>query len=73
MITAVKLLVGYMGVRGLNQRELAAVLGADQAQISKWISGKHNPCRAWQFRIAELLGDVDKPKIGKMERLSHIK
>lgn len=71
MIPAVKVMVGYMKVAGLTQKELAVVLGADAAQVSKWVTGKHNPCRAWQMRIANVLGEIPKPSVGKMERLKH--
>jgi transcriptional regulator with XRE-family HTH domain len=71
MQASVKLILAYMKLNGLSQRDLCVVLGTDEAQLSKWINGKHNPCRAWQMRIGEMLGNIEKPKVGKMVRQGH--
>jgi len=68
---AVKVMQGYMKMMGLTQEELATLLGTSPPQISKWINGRHNPCRAWQYRIASVCADVKKPAIPPMKRLSH--
>lgn len=71
MLAVVKLMVGYMRMNNLNQQELATVVGADPAQVSRWLTGRHTPCRAWQMRIAHVLGEVEHPKVGKLRRLRH--
>jgi transcriptional regulator with XRE-family HTH domain len=68
MTAAVRLIMGYMTLKNKSQREVAYLIGTDEAQLSKWLSGKHNPCRAWQMRIAEVLGEIARPQVGKMER-----
>ena len=73
MTAAQKLMIGYLHVNGVTQEELAATIGADPAQVSRWLTGRHNPCRAWQLQIARTLGNISKPRVGKMVRLRHVR
>ena len=42
--------------KGLTQIQLAHELGVDQASISKWESGKANPTKEYEDKLAEFFG-----------------
>ena len=68
---SVLLITDYMRVTGLSQRDVAKALGTNSPQVCRWITGKHNPCRAWQYRIATVLAPGKAYAVGKMDRLNH--
>ena len=68
---SIRLMQSYMKINNLKQKELAIVLGTTESQVCRWLKGRHNPCRAWQMRIGEVLGNITNIQIGKMVRLSH--
>lgn len=41
---------------GLTQVELAKKMNVDQATVSHWESGKHNPLRKMHKKLAKVLG-----------------
>lgn len=71
MNDAVRTLLDCVDRKGMSQLELAKLLGTNPPQVSRWLTGKHNPCRAWQYRIANVIKQVENPTVGKMKRLAH--
>jgi len=63
MNSAIKLMVGYLKMTGMTQKEMASMIGADSAQVSRWMTGKHIPCKAWQMRIAHVIDGMNRPRV----------
>lgn len=56
--------------RGLSQRDLAAMLGKRESEVSKWLTGRHNFTTNTIARIQQALGEdvICVPKSAKQYR-----
>ena len=50
----------YRQQRGLTQAAFAGLVGVEQATVSRWERGGHNPDLAMQHRLRDLIGRPDR-------------
>jgi len=59
-----------MRVRGLNQTQLAEMIGVTQPTISGWMSGKVVPSKEMAERLEKVLGVPEQENFRKVQRIN---